>query len=76
MLGNVAEWIEDYGPSDYATAPKDGSPSLKKTITEWRGIRGGGWSSHADQIRCAARSFGPPDRGWPSVGFRIARDID
>lgn len=76
MLGNVAEWVEDYIHADYAATPRDGSPCLKKSITEWRGIRGGGWSSPASDIRAAARSGGSEDRAWPAVGFRVARDIE
>lgn len=76
MLGNVEEWVEDYYHSDYAGTPRDGSPCLRKSVTEWRGIRGGGWSSPASNIRAAARGGGNEDRAWPAVGFRVARDLE
>jgi len=76
MLGNVSEWVEDYVHTDYSAVPLDGAPNVRKGITEWRGIRGGSWASPAWDIRAASRSSGTEDRAWPSVGFRVARDID
>jgi formylglycine-generating enzyme required for sulfatase activity len=73
MHGNVWEWTADLHcpyPEGSATDP------LGRCDSELQVIRGGSWAFGADSARCALRyTHRPQDRG-PSLGFRVARDVD
>lgn len=68
MLGNVAEWCLDW----YAPYPKgpvtdpQGPPS-----GSYRVLRGGDWSSTADECRSSSRGYESPDYGNLTTGFRV-----
>jgi formylglycine-generating enzyme required for sulfatase activity len=70
MSGNVWEWVEDSYHANYIGAPIDGS--------SWAGdaarhtLRGGSWSSKAQEVRAAERGKSEPS-GRGSVGFRVVR---
>ena len=40
-----------------------------------RVIRGGGWLSKEERVRCGFRLRNDPDGGFDNVGFRIARSL-
>lgn len=73
MLGNVWEWCEDhYGK--YAYKNKEiHNPVYRKVESgiNYRVIRGGGWLSRPDSVRCAKRSPSPPDNQYDVLGFRL-----
>jgi len=71
MHGNVREWTADwYGgyPNQPARDPHGPSSGSRRVV------RGGGWSSDARGVRCAARDSQPPKDGDGSIGFRVAAD--
>jgi formylglycine-generating enzyme required for sulfatase activity len=74
MAGNAWEWVSDwYSDSYYAISPPDnpqGPPG------QWPVLRGGSWSSNAQDMRAASRyCMSPPytrDPGLENIGFRCA----
>lgn len=72
MLGNVWEFCATrYGPYPKApvTDPGDGDP--KRGFA----VRGGGWSNHPNDARCASRNADPPHFCHSNLGFRVALTI-
>lgn len=72
MIGNVSEWTQDwYG--EYSTSntidPKGPQSG------QYRVIRGCSFLGGAGACRSAMRSYSPPDRKSPGIGFRLVRDI-
>lgn len=68
MLGNVAEWCQDwYAPyaAGDVTDPK-GPETGRRRVR-----RGGGWSSTAMRCRCADRIGVSPDCASALIGFRV-----
>lgn len=71
MTGNAWEWTSDYYQKDYYTvSPKDNPNG--PDVGLYRVIRGGGWYSGADQLRCSNRQWFSPDYAEASIGFRCA----
>jgi sulfatase modifying factor 1 len=73
MHGNVWEWTADehcpYPPGRVVDPVERCDSGLQV-------IRGGSWAFGADSARCALRyTHRPVDRG-PSLGFRVARDVE
>ena len=69
MLGNVREWVEDWGddyPGGVVTDPR-GPVSGSVRV-----FRGGGWHSDADECRTPYRSGAGPSAGL-FLGFRLLR---
>jgi formylglycine-generating enzyme required for sulfatase activity len=76
MLGNVWEWTHDCWNENYKGAPVDGSswaaevcPSTENS----RVMRGGNWEMAAIDLRTSTRQHNPAKKGYPYVGFRVAR---
>lgn len=70
MLGNVSNWVWDFGESPY------GAESIDPTGPEggtYRILRGGGWGA-STSARAAARPFARPEvRGYGTWGLRLVR---
>ncbi|MGO8748984.1 MAG: formylglycine-generating enzyme family protein [Thermoguttaceae bacterium] len=77
MHGNVAEWCNDvYDKAYYGSSPSDNprGPAEGKAYV----LRGGGWSSSADRLRCGARMYDNPGfadacLARDAIGFRCVR---
>jgi formylglycine-generating enzyme required for sulfatase activity len=73
LHGNVWEWIEDrhcpYPEGPVVDPVGDCSSKL-------RVIRGGSWYFNAESARCALRYTHRPQDIGPSLGFRLARDLE
>ncbi|MEO5377491.1 MAG: formylglycine-generating enzyme family protein [Magnetococcus sp. DMHC-6] len=75
MSGNVWEWTQDlYQRDAYATHART-SPSQAGTGL-YRVIRGGGWDSPTDALRCANRGFELLTKKRPNLGLRLAIQVD
>jgi formylglycine-generating enzyme required for sulfatase activity len=72
--GNVAEWIEDCWNRSYMGAPSDGA-AVTTGDCDRHGLRGGGWSYRASDIRSAYRESARKENRYVHVGFRVARDL-
>jgi len=73
MLGNVAEWCDDYYgayPVHEVTDPT-GPPNGTTRV-----MRGGAWYGSADDCRCACRDWSSPSDRNDGVGFRIVIDAN
>ena len=75
MHGNVWEWVEDDGHSNYEGAPSDGSAWIDEPRGTERVMRGGGWGSSARDCRSAYRNSDVPEGRADGVGFRLARSV-
>lgn len=71
MLGNMSEWVQDDGHSDYFGAPTDGS-AWESTGGAVRMVRGGSYFGSAKNCRSASRGAEAPNEGRVSLGFRVA----
>jgi formylglycine-generating enzyme required for sulfatase activity len=72
MLGNVAEWVQDWYERDYyyqspATDPQGPDAG------SYRVYRGGCWFDEARNCRCPYRGFDFPSNRVYNVGFRVVR---
>jgi formylglycine-generating enzyme required for sulfatase activity len=72
MIGNCAEWCEDYyGP--YTPGPnKDPKGPVSGTD---RVIRGGSWKDLIQYCRTASRSYGAPEDACDWIGFRVCVEL-
>ena len=72
MHGYVWEWCADAWHPDYKDAPTDGRARQAEAAKE-RVLRGGAWTTVAEQCRSAYRGHRPPDARGPDIGFRCVR---
>lgn len=92
ILGNVSEWtLDQYQENYYSILPNDiRNPSSQPAGTYPKTVRGGGFSSAAEELRSAARDRSdaswnkrdpqiPKSKWWltdaASVGFRLVRPL-
>jgi len=72
MAGNVREWVADWYAPDYYTQNPAKNPMGPET-GKFRVLRGGSWAnSDTSNLRCASRTYKPPDYSSNFVGFRCA----
>lgn len=72
MLGNVAEWVQDwYAPNYYATSPR--MDPVGPASGSYRVFRGGCWFDKDKYCRAALRRFDFPISRFYNVGFRVVR---
>ena len=69
-LGNVWEWVQDRWHDNYQGAPADGRV-WESGSSERRVVRGGSWSDHSGNLRCAFRLRDLPDFRSNFLGFRL-----
>ena len=75
VFGNAAEWVQDCYQSGYSNAPRDGS-AWSSPSCERRVVRGGCWSTSAQELRAAGRDSDNAGGRSGCVGFRVARGIE
>jgi len=80
MAGGVSEWVEDwYDPNYYKNLPRDAAANEER-VTENRVVRGGNWTSSAEDLLTYRRDSLPPIIQNPEeflyigTGFRCADD--
>ncbi|MCK5342461.1 MAG: formylglycine-generating enzyme family protein, partial [Candidatus Heimdallarchaeota archaeon] len=74
MLGNVGEWCNDWYDKEYPKNPQK-DPKGPKDRFE-RLLRGGSWSSFANNIRSAYRQRKDPYTRENNVGIRLVRSLN
>ena len=74
MLGNSAEWTNDWYDADYYTSSTSNNPT-GPTETGSRVVRGGDWSSVPSVIRSSARNHYVLTSHDNKVGFRLVRSL-
>jgi formylglycine-generating enzyme required for sulfatase activity len=70
MHGNVWEWCRD---SKRTYEKKNVKDPIGAATVESRAIRGGSWSNHAGNVRCAYRNQSSPGIQFDYLGFRLVR---
>lgn len=76
MHGNVEEWVQDCRHIDYQGAPLDGSAREDNDCFR-RMVRGGSWDQGSQALRSQDRSIDlPSNTRAPTLGFRVARDLE
>lgn len=77
MSGNVNEWCSDtYDPLAYTRHSAAAETAPNDTFSDERVFRGGGWYSQPRHVRIANRNHAASDTRDPSLGLRLAEDID
>ena len=72
MHGNLYEWVHDsYGPYDTDGVTDPTGP----TGTNFKGMRGGFWGGHPNDLRSANRFNQTSTQAYPYYGFRLARTL-
>lgn len=74
MLGNAAEWTDDWWNSDYQGAPTAGE-AWTAGNRGFRVVRGGAWIHGLEQVRSEARDRYAPTFRSNTIGFRVARSM-
>lgn len=77
MAGNVSEWVFDWYKVDYYSLADDTDPtgpSHRRGEGSGRVVRGASFADPLDQARPTNRRHQEPTYGYPTVGFRCARD--
>ncbi len=77
MTGNVSEWVFDWYKVDYYSVADDTDPvgpTHRRGEGSGRVVRGGSFVDTLDQARTSNRRHQAEGYGYPTVGFRCARD--
>lgn len=77
MAGNVSEWVFDWYKVDYYSTADNTDPigpANRRGEGSGRVVRGGSFADSPDQARTANRRSQEPAYGFPSIGFRCAKD--
>lgn len=69
MSGNVWEWVNDWGQSDYYSVSPGSNPPGPASGS-YKVLRGGSWYSNAFYVRSSNRINNSPDNGNVDIGFR------
>ena len=72
--GNAAEWVEDCWNDNYRNAPKDAS-AWTSGDCRLRVLRGGNFTSKANEVRSASRFRYDDDVRYYANGFRVVREL-
>jgi formylglycine-generating enzyme required for sulfatase activity len=72
--GNAAEWVEDCWNDNYRNAPKD-AVAWNTGDCRLRVLRGGNFTSKANEVRSAARFRYDADVRYYANGFRVVREL-
>lgn len=70
MVGNAAEWTNDwydFGYNETILENQQGSNS-----GSMKAVRGGSYYTDSESIQISRRFAADPEKGLPSVGFRLA----
>ena len=73
-LGNAMEWTEDCYHPNYNDAPKSAKPWLESGDCSRYMVRGGAFSSPADQLKTVQRFNYSPSTKQEFIGFRLVRE--
>ncbi|MBD3286075.1 SUMF1/EgtB/PvdO family nonheme iron enzyme [candidate division WOR-3 bacterium] len=73
MAGNVIEWVNDWYDYDYYEISPDSNPQGPDEGS-MKVIRGGGWWSWPDELRCSYRYWAYTYSEFVDVGFRPVKD--
>jgi formylglycine-generating enzyme required for sulfatase activity len=74
MMGNVAEWVEDWYARDYYEGTPLNDPAGPRGGT-YRVFRGGSWLDATKDCRASFRGFDFPISRFYHVGFRVVRTL-
>jgi sulfatase modifying factor 1 len=73
MLGNVAEWTDDWYGDFYGASPEMNPKG--PSSGHYKVIRGGAWANGLLRVRSAHRDWDTPNYRHDSIGFRCAQDV-
>lgn len=77
MGGNVSEWVFDWYKVDYYRVADNTDPlgpTYRRGEGSGRVVRGASFADSLEQARTANRNHRDAEYGYPTVGFRCARD--
>jgi formylglycine-generating enzyme required for sulfatase activity len=78
MAGNVSEWVFDWYKVDYYNVADETDPvgpTNRRGEGTGRVVRGASFADPLEQARTANRGHQEETYGYPTVGFRCARDL-
>ena len=71
--GNVMEWVDDWYVEDIYSRAIKPNVVRPQTVSTYKTMRGGGYTSQGKDLRITNRSFIVPDFRDETIGFRCAR---
>jgi formylglycine-generating enzyme required for sulfatase activity len=77
LVGNVYEWCQDwYGYNFYEESAQEPESPKGPIQGVYRVLRGGGWKSLKDDLRCSHRHRNNPGTVNSTYGFRCAANVE